>query len=160
MTTKHIAGSVDVLCFLQCFWRTCRSRRSSLMHFTSQSLYWWGLRSHFSVQFMFDEVIDFPLPLLWMRLSVSLLSVLCVVSTSWCECTNTGQLPLAYYHSSHSALQSGSNLLIIIWTERDALVCKCNLTRTSDTESLLGRMLLPEQFSLSTICTFFLREIH
>lgn len=47
----------------------------SLMHFTSQSLHWWGLRSHFSVQFMFDEVIDFLLPLPWMFLSISLLSV-------------------------------------------------------------------------------------
>lgn len=105
-----LAGSVVVVCFGQCFWRTRRSRRSSLMHFTSQSLYWWGLRSHFSVQFMFDEAIDFLLPsLLWKFFYLSIFSCLCCqYFLMW----NAWPLPLVYCHSSHSALQKGDNLLI------------------------------------------------
>lgn len=47
----------------QCCWRTHRCRRpGSPLHFTSQLLSWWDLRSHFTTQFMFDDFIDFPFP--------------------------------------------------------------------------------------------------
>lgn len=87
----------------QCCWRTYRSRRpGSPLHFTSQSLSWWDLRSHFSAQFMFDDFIDFPFPPLSASLSIPLSISLASFSPLrsaipyWLKCTYSCILPLPF----------------------------------------------------------------
>ncbi len=41
-------------------WRTFKSHRLSPLYSSTSA--WWDLKSHFRVQFMFDDFIDFPIP--------------------------------------------------------------------------------------------------